>query len=327
MLATLVDKPFSDPGWVFEPKYDGVRALAYVVGGTLRLITRKGNEVAFRYPELRPLPERVRGDVVLDGEIVSLDEGGRSDFQRLQQRLGLAREEDIAARAKEWPACYVAFDLLWHDGEDLRALPFRERRAHLDRAVRPRAPLLVAPQIDADGLRAFRDAEKQELEGVIAKDKEAAYVSGRQRVWLKVKTARRQEVVIAGWTDPRGSRPYLGALVVGLYGDGRKLHWVGNVGTGFMHESLKQLHALLRPLARATSPLVERVPVSERIHWVEPKLVCEVRFGEWTRDGRMRVPVFQGLRDDKRPEECRLEHAQPTRTVVRARPARRGAAR
>jgi bifunctional non-homologous end joining protein LigD len=317
MLATLVDAPFVSPDWVFEPKYDGVRALAYVTRNTLEIVTRKQNEVSYRYPELRALPRHVKGEAVLDGEIISLDEHGRSNFQQLQQRLGLQSQKDIEERAKKWPASYAVFDILWHEGRDLRRLPLAERRAHLERVVRAGSPVILAPQVVRNGEKMFREAMRRGLEGIIAKDLHAPYDAGRSKRWLKIKTVRRMEVVIAGWTEPRRTRPYLGALIVGLYGDDKKLHWVGNVGGGFMYESLEQVYTQLQPLARGESPLVEPVRSTEPIHWVEPRLVCEVRFGEWTRDGHMRMPIFEGLRDDKRPEECRMERMQKVETIAR----------
>jgi bifunctional non-homologous end joining protein LigD len=323
MLATLVDAAFSDPEWVFEPKYDGVRALAYVQGGRLRLVTRRGNDVTFRYPDLKALVRCVRGDAILDGEIIALDERGHSKFQLLQQRLGLLGRKEIEERARRWPAKFAVFDILWSRGRDLRALPLAARRLALERVVRGRDPVLLSPQVRGRGDRAFREAFRRGLEGVIAKRADSAYRAGRSHDWLKIKTTQRQEVVLGGWTDPRGSRPVLGALVAGLYGPDGRLHWIGNIGTGFMLESLKQLQKVLRPLSTPESPFAGPVRSREAVHWVRPKLVCEVRFGEWTRDGRMRVPVFQGLRDDKKPEDCRLERPQRARSLVRAARARR----
>jgi bifunctional non-homologous end joining protein LigD len=323
MLATLVDEPFSDPDWVFEPKYDGIRAIAEIRGTTLTLRTRTGHDVTARYPELAALPRRVRGNAVLDGEIVSLDPEGRSNFQRLQQRIGLQGARDIAGKAKEDPAVFAVFDVLARGSEDLRALPLSRRRELLEKLVRPGGPLLLSPQTDGDGTGLFRKAVRQGWEGIIAKRKSSPYRAGRSEDWLKIKRVRRQEVVIGGWTDPRRTRPLLGALVVGLYGKDGMLHWVGNVGGGFTRKSLAQVHRLLQPLGRGESPFDGPVRAREVVHWVEPRLVAEVTFGEWTRDGQMRIPIFQGLRDDKKPEDCRLERKERTGAVVRQGAARR----
>jgi len=315
MLATLVDAPFSDPNWVFEPKYDGIRALAIIRSNSVALRTRTGHDVTARYPELAELPRRVRGDAVLDGEIVCLDAEGRSNFQELQQRIGLQSPRDIARKAKQHPASFVGFDVLVRGSRDLRELPLSHRREELEGLVRPGGALLLSPQTDADGVELFETALRQGWEGIIAKRKASPYRSGRSEEWLKIKSVHRQEVVIGGWTDPRRSRPLLGALVVGLYGKGGRLHWVGNVGTGFTRESLEQVHRLLGPLHRRKSPFADPVRSREAVHWVEPRLVCEVAFSEWTRDGQLRIPSFQGLRDDKRPEECRLDRYTRARAV------------
>ncbi len=322
MLATLVDEPFSDPGWLFEPKYDGIRALAVVRGDSVQLLTRSGRDVTARYPELRAIPRHVRGDAILDGEIISLDRKGRSNFQQLQQRIGLEGPNDIARKAKEYPASYAVFDLLSRAKEDLRGRPLTERRQQLERVLRPGGPVLLSPQTDEYGKGLFKEALRRGLEGIVAKRKESPYRAGRSEDWLKIKAVRRQEVVIGGWTDPRRTRPFLGALVVGLYGKDGKLHWVGNVGGGFTRESLEQVHRLLRPLGTKAGPFAETVRSREPIHWVRPRLVCEVTFGEWTRDGQMRIPIFQGLRDDKDPEDCRLEREKSAR-ALRSVPARR----
>ncbi len=323
MLATLVDEPFSDPGWVFEPKYDGIRAIATVRGEDVALETRRGHDVTARYPELVAIPKHVAGDAVLDGEIVSLDSKGRSNFQRLQQRIGLQGARDIARKAKEYPAVFAVFDVLSRGRRDLRGEPLSVRRKELEELVRPGGPLLLSPQTDGAGAGLFRKALRLGWEGIIAKRKDSAYRPGRSDDWLKIKRVRRQEVVIGGWTDPRRSRPLVGALAVGLYGKGGALHWVGNVGGGFTRESLEQVHRLLEPLGRRESPFDGPVRTREAVHWVEPRLVCEVTFGEWTRDGQMRIPIFQGLRDDKRPEDCRLEREESVREVVRRAGGRR----
>jgi bifunctional non-homologous end joining protein LigD len=307
MLATLVDEAFSDPAWIFEIKYDGVRVLAWRAGRDVKLHGRSGQEVTARYPEiavaLRALP---LDQFLLDGEIVALDEQGRPSFQRLQARMGLTRPADIERMRGLVPVSAVLFDALALDGRDLRALPLRDRKALLERLLPPRGVVAYGAHVEAAG-DAFLDAAcAQDLEGIVAKRAASAYTGTRSRDWLKIKCQKRQEFVIGGWTDPRGTRPYFGALHLGLYEDGR-LVYVSKVGTGFDDRALRQVQERLEPLARATSPFERGTPPGRGHHWVEPALVAEVRFTEWTADGGLRHPAFLGLRDDKAPRECRRE--------------------
>ncbi len=307
MLATLVDRPFSGTGWLFEPKYDGVRLLAFRDDKRVELFMRSGQEVTGRYPELvvalRTLPlERF----LIDGEIVALDESGRPSFQRLQARMGLTRPADIERGRAVVPASGVFFDALALDGRDLRALPLSERKACLALVLPPRGVLSYGAHVPEQGEAFFAAACEQRLEGVVAKKADSRYVAGRSRDWLKIKCQKRQEFVIGGYTDPQGSRGYFGALHLGLY-EGDRLVYVSKVGTGFDARTLKQVWQRLAPLARPTSPFAAGTPTGRGHHWVEPKLVCEVRFTEWTDDGGLRHPAFLGLREDKRPEECRRE--------------------
>jgi DNA ligase D-like protein (predicted ligase)/DNA ligase D-like protein (predicted polymerase)/DNA ligase D-like protein (predicted 3'-phosphoesterase) len=307
MLATLVDHPFSDPEWLFETKWDGVRTLCYILGGKLKLITRNGKEVAFRYPELADLADSIKADAaVLDGEIITLDEQGRSVFQWLQTRIGLKGEADIAEQARQHPAIYCVFDLLYHDGYDLRRAPLSERKKLLAKILRPSERVRLSEHIVGAGEREFRKAAQQRLEGLIAKFAASPYEEGRSRYWLKIKTVLRQEVVIGGYTAPRGARQLIGALVVGLY-DNQRLRYVGHVGGGFDNQSLKQVFKQLQPLKTARSPFDPPPATNEPVQWIKPKLVCEVKFAEWTAGGIMRQPIFEGLRDDKAPTECRFE--------------------
>lgn len=307
MLATLVDHPFSDPQWLFETKWDGVRALCYLKGGKVKLVTRNGKEVAFRYPELAAIAHAIRAEeAVLDGEIVALDEGGRSVFQWLQSRIGLKGEADIAAEAQEHPAVYCAFDLLFCNGYDLRRAPLIERKKLLAAILRPSEQVRLSAHVVGEGEKSFHEAARQRLEGVIAKHATSPYTEGRSKYWLKIKTVLRQEVVIAGYTAPRGARQLFGALVVGLYERGQ-LRYVGHVGGGFNRASLQQVYDQMQSLRVKRAPFAHPPATNEPVQWIKPRLVCEVKFAEWTAAGLMRQPIFEGLRDDKQPEECRLE--------------------
>jgi bifunctional non-homologous end joining protein LigD len=307
MLATLVDRPFSDQDWLFETKWDGVRVLVYRQGGKIKMITRNGKEVAFRYPELAGIAGSIGAkEFVLDGEIVTFDEKGRSVFQWLQSRIGLKGKSDIAQQAREHPVVYCVFDLLYCDGYDLRRSPLASRKEQLAGLLRPSDHIRLSEHIVGEGEKRFREAQKARLEGLIAKLASSPYEEGRSSLWLKIKTVLRQEVVIAGYTAPRGSRKLFGALVVGLY-EGRELRYVGHVGGGFTHRSLEQVHEQLHKLKTSKSPFAAPPPTNEPVRWVKPKLVCEVKFAEWTAAGLMRQPIFEGLRDDKRPDECRFE--------------------
>lgn len=292
MLATLTDAPFDDPGWVFENKWDGFRMVAAVERGTVTLYSRNGKIISDSYLPVARALEKVKGNAVIDGELVALDAHGISRFQLLQNAL--------RAEAK---LLYCVFDIMFGNGEDLRGLPLLERKDRL-RRILPKHPLLAFSEYRPEhGVRFFKEAEKQGLEGIMAKRADSLYRSGaRSKDWLKVKTARRQEVVIAGFTAPRRSRPYFGSLVLAVREDG-DWRYVGHVGTGFSHATLKELHGMLWPLRTRSSPFPERVKDEAVTTWVRPKLVAEVKFTEWTTAGEMRHPAYLGLREDKQPQE------------------------
>jgi bifunctional non-homologous end joining protein LigD len=304
MLATLVDETPSDPAWLFEIKYDGVRVLASRAGDELELRGRSGQLVTTRYPEvtaaLHALPLH---RFVLDGEIVALDDRGRSSFQRLQERMGLTRPADIAPARGAVPVRAVFFDALGLDGRDLRRLPLEARKECLKLLVPPRGVVYFGDHVLSHGADFLAAACEQGLEGVVAKKRDSPYVAKRSRDWLKIKCQLQQEFVIGGYTAPQGSRAHFGALHLGLYDQG-ELVYVSKVGTGFDERALKSISAKLGPLERSTSPFVRGTPAGRDHRWVEPRLVGEVRFTEWTRDGGIRHPSFLGLRDDKRPEDC-----------------------
>jgi bifunctional non-homologous end joining protein LigD len=299
MLATLIDAPFDNPDWVFETKWDGFRLVARIEKGSVTLYSRSGLIVSDNYKPIAQALENVNHDAVIDGELVALDEHGISRFQLLQNALNTTANLH-----------YCAFDIMFLDGEDLRDLPLVERKKRL-KAVLPRHPLLIySDHWPEHGKRAFHEAEKLGLEGIIAKRARSRYLSGaRSRDWLKVKTGRRQEAVIVGFTAPRRSREYFGALVLAVRHEGA-WRYVGRVGTGFSHAMLKDLHGKLWPLRTASSPFPQRVKEEASITWVKPKLVTEVRFTEWTGEGEMRHPAFLGLREDKKPVDVVLEKEQ-----------------
>jgi bifunctional non-homologous end joining protein LigD len=304
MLATLVEAPPTDPDWLFEIKYDGVRVLASRADDKVELRGRSGQVVTARYPEvaaaLRALPLR---QFLLDGEIVALDDEGRSSFQRLQERMGLTRPADVERARAEVPVGMVAFDALGLDGRDLRRLPLEARKECLRLLVPARGVIAYGDHVEGHGAEFLAAACEQRLEGVIAKRRDSPYVARRSRDWLKIKCLLEQEFVIGGYTVPQGMRAHFGALHLGLYENG-ELVYVSKVGTGFDDKTLALVSEKLRPLACATSPFTRGTPTGRGHHWVEPRLVCQVRFTEWTRDGGIRHPAFLGLRDDKRPEDC-----------------------
>jgi len=298
MLATLVDKPFDDDEWSFEIKWDGVRAICEIDGDRMTLTSRNGNSLLAQFPELRAVPNAFTSrHVVLDGEIVSLDRAGRSSFQRLQGRLN--RSVSSPALERSAPATYVVFDLLRLGAKDLRGEPLDVRQGMLKKILRPRAPhVRLSRRVIGRGRELFARAKRLSLEGIMAKRRDSRYVATRSRDWLKIKAVHEQEVVVGGWTEPRGSREDFGALLVGYYRGGR-LIYAGRVGGGFDRRGLADMMARLARLASSRSPFADPPKAAETMHWVRPHLVVEVKFGEWTRDGLMRQPIFLGLRTDK----------------------------
>jgi bifunctional non-homologous end joining protein LigD len=306
-LATLADKPPSGSEWCFEIKYDGVRVLAGRKGDAVLLIGRSGEDITKRYPEiadaLRALP--VPG-FVLDGEIVAEDESGRPSFQRLQARMGLNKPRDIAAAMARVPVRGIFFDCLGLEGHDLRKLALAGRKELLARVAPPLGTVQRCDHVVGHGEAFFEAASELGLEGIVAKRLSSSYPGRRSQDWIKVKCDRRQEFVIGGYTDPQGSRAGFGALHVGVY-EGADLVYATKVGTGFDTKTIQAIGEKMEPLARPASPFARGTPTGCGHHWVEPRLVCEVRFAEWTRDGGLRHPAFLGLRTDKKPEEVRRE--------------------
>jgi bifunctional non-homologous end joining protein LigD len=322
MLASPLERPFSSPAWLYEIKYDGVRVLAALDGERVELYGRAGQLFTARYPEvvtaLRALPLR---DFVLDGEVVALDEDGRPSFQRLQNRMHLTRPPDVERARAAYPVSAIFFDALALDGRDLRGLPLAERKACLALTLPARGVIRYGDHVAERGEDFYEAAAAQRLEGILAKRADSRYVGGRSREWLKIKCHLRQEFVIGGWTDPQGARGGFGALHLGVYDDGA-LVYVGKVGTGFDDKTLRAVLERLKSHARATSPFARGTPAGRGHHWVEPTLVAEVRFTEWTEQGGIRHPAFLGLRDDKPPAGVHREAGVPATATTRGRAVR-----
>jgi len=304
MLASAGERPFSSKEWLFEFKYDGVRVLASRSGKDVELYGRSGQPITTRYPEvaraLRALPVK---QFVLDGEIVALDESGRPSFQRLQQRMHLTNTFDIERARATVPVNGIFFDCLALEGRDLRSLPLVERKECLKLLIPARGVVQYCDHILEHGEALFEVSSEQRLEGIIAKRVDSTYTAGRSKAWIKLKCQRRQEFVIGGYTQPKGSREYFGSLHLGLY-EGDRLVYVSKVGTGFNQKILKTLWTKFESISRDTSPFEVRSPTGRDNRWLEPMLVCEVSFTEWTKDGGIRHPTFLGLRDDKQPKDC-----------------------
>ena len=323
MLATLVDKPFSDPRWLFETKWDGVRAVCFIKNGKARFISRNQLEMTGQYPELAGIAASVKAtSAILDGEIVALDEHGVSRFQLLQRRLGRKDAGEIGRLASTTRLAYYVFDVLHLDGLNLMNCNLADRKATLEGILKPSKNVRYSDHILGAGEKLFEVIAKVPLEGMIAKRLDSTYVQKRSTDWLKIKTTLESEVVVGGYTQPRNSRSYFGALVVGLYQDG-KLHYVAHTGGGFSQKTLEQVYKLMQPWKTNASPFVDQPKTNEPVQWIKPKLVAQVRFSEWTADRRMRHPIFLGLRTDKKPAECTFEVKQSTKKVIRRTPAKR----
>lgn len=311
MLATLSKKlPVDDDAWAFEVKWDGIRALAYIEGGRIRLQGRRGTDVTHRYPELRALGAALGAtEVILDGEIVAFDDE-RPSFERLQQRMHVEDARAIRRLTNEVPVVYAIFDVLWLDGHLTTALAFRDRRHLLEQLALQGASWQTPAAHEGGGADLLEATERLGLEGVVAKRLDSIYEPGhRSAAWRKIKNHTIQEFVVGGWLPGQGARSdTLGALVIGYY-DGDALKYAGRVGTGFSDAELRRLHGLLAERERPTSPL-SPAPKLKEARWVEPDLVANVRFTEWTKAGQIRHPAYLGLRDDKDPRDVVREVAR-----------------
>jgi bifunctional non-homologous end joining protein LigD len=296
MLATLVDKPFHRPGWVYEEKYDGYRILAYKEEKRVTLLSRNGKDRTESFADVAKAVATLRDrTLLLDGEAVAFDRRLVSRFQLLQQG--------------EVPVVFAAFDCLYRNGRDLREEPLRTRREILETAIGGTDRLFASRRMGPDGLEAFRLAQKKGFEGMVAKNGASVYVERRSREWLKVKVNQEEEFVIGGYTAPAGTRTHFGALLLGAY-RGADLRYVGSVGTGYTQKTLASLHRGFQPLVRKTPPFTDP-PRIKGATWLAPKLVAQVAFHEWTDEAKLRQPVFLGLRDDKRPGEVVLPEQFP----------------
>ena len=300
MLAVLTDAPFDDADWVFESKWDGFRMVTCIDGGKVALFSRNGKIISESYRVVARALEKIKHDAVLDGELVALDSHGSARFQLLQHAL-----------RSQANLRYYLFDLMFLDGADVRGFSLLERKDKLRRLI-PKHPLLAFSAHRAEhGTKYFKEAQRQGLEGIMAKRAASPYLSGqRSGDWLKIKTARRQEVVIVGFTAPRRSRPYFGSLVLAVR-SGEGWRYIGHVGTGFTHATLRELHQRLWPLRTARSPFMESVKSEAATTWVKPQLVAEVKFTEWTSAGEMRHPAYLGLREDKEAKDVLQEKETP----------------
>lgn len=309
MKAEIAERLPRGTEWLFEIKWDGVRALAFIDHEDLRLQARSGLRCERQYPELAVMPHQIAAaQAVLDGEIAVLDKNGVARFHLIQPRIMNADPNSIAHLARSTPVVYFAFDLLYFDGYDLRNVPLGERRRLLEEIVTPSDVLRISEAFPGAGEELLAAAKEHGLEGIVAKHATSRYESKRSREWLKIKLMNEQEFVIGGFTEPQGERDYFGALVLGVYDEGaKKLRWVGNVGTGFDQKLLASLYSRLEPLIAKECPFAEKPAPDRGMTWVKPQLVCQVRFTEWTKDRRLRAPVFQGLRNDLSAGEVRKE--------------------
>ncbi|MGY0489552.1 non-homologous end-joining DNA ligase [Streptomyces sp. WG-D5] len=304
MLATLSDRRDFPQGWIFERKLDGIRVLAVRENGRTTIRSRSGRRLDATYPEIvEALDAQEGADFTVDGEIVAYAHG-RTDFARLQQRMGLTRPRDVAA--SDVAVKYYVFDLLRVDGSDVRRLPLRTRKSLLRRALTFTDPLRLSTHRNEGGADLLADACRRGWEGLIAKRADSTYQPRRSGDWLKLKCAHGQEFVVGGFTEPTGSREGIGALLLGYYEDDR-LRYAGKVGTGFDRRTLRVLRARLDELHAPRSPFTDRV-AERAAHWARPELVAQIEFSEWTRDGMLRHPRYQGLRDDKEPTDVVREH-------------------
>ncbi|MGH9502469.1 MAG: non-homologous end-joining DNA ligase [Terriglobales bacterium] len=309
MLATSVDKAFDDPEWLFEIKWDGYRAVAFLAKGKVRLVSRNQNDLTGQYPELQDVPSFIKGEtVILDGEIAALDEQGRSSFSLMQQRTGIRQGGRRMGSRRDIPVLYYVFDLLYLDGYDLRRVSLERRKDLLAQITSAAGPVRYSDHF-AQGKALFDVAKQKGLEGILAKRRSSVYEERRSRDWLKIKITQTLDCVIGGYTDPEGSRAYFGSIVLGLYDKKGDLIHVGQAGSGFDQAMLKQIWQALEQRATNRSPFPHGVEALRQVHWVKSELVAEIKFSEWTHESteggmKLRAPVFLGLREDKDPKEC-----------------------
>jgi bifunctional non-homologous end joining protein LigD len=314
MLATLIDKPFDDEAWLYEVKWDGYRAVAFLDGKSVRLVSRNQNDLTVAYPELHAITDYISArTAILDGEIVALDEQGRSSFSLMQQRTGVGEGGRRIRRTRDdIPVVYYVFDVLYADGYDVTQADLEKRKQLLASILQHNDLVRYSDHYVGSGTALFEAAAQRGLEGIIAKRRRSCYVQKRSSDWVKIKIVKRQECVIGGYTDPRGARENFGSIVLGLYDDQRRLVPVGQAGSGFTQETHASTWKRLHALETGRNPFFGKVESDRRVHYVKPELVAEIKFSDWTHEGqsggvKMRAPVFQGLRFDKQAGECKIE--------------------
>ena len=313
MLATTITQPFDGPDWLFEIKWDGYRAVAFIEGGELRLVSRNQNDLTRQYPELHTMPQFVNAQqAVLDGEVVALDEQGRPSFSLMQQRTGFRPGGHRIPGRAGLPVLYYVFDLIYVDGYDLRRVNLEQRKQALAQIVTSGDVVRYSDHFPANGKALFEVARDRGLEGIVAKRRNSCYEERRSREWLKIKITQRLECVIGGYTEPEGSREYFGSIVLGLYDKQGRLIHVGQAGSGFDQKSLGEMWKRLKELETKQSPFYGGVDALRKVHYVKPELVAEIKFSEWTHETheggpKLRAPVFLGLRQDKSARECAFE--------------------
>jgi bifunctional non-homologous end joining protein LigD len=314
MLAESIDEPFDGTDWLFEIKWDGYRAVAFIADGKVRLVSRNQNELTARYPELKDMAGFIKAkSAILDGEVVALDADGKASFSLMQQRTGFRPGGKRAAAKADVPVLYYAFDLLYLDGEDWRKVPLEERKRKLAWVIVAGDALRYSDHYEEQGRALFEIARKKGLEGIVAKRRKSYYEERRSGEWLKIKIRHRIECVVGGFTEPEGSRAHFGSLVLGLYDDRERLVHVGQAGSGFNQKSLAEIWKTLKKLETKSNPFFGEVEALRRVGWVKPELVVEIEYTEWTHGAgegsgpKLRAPVFLGLRDDKDPKECVLQ--------------------
>jgi bifunctional non-homologous end joining protein LigD len=314
MLAESIPEPFDSPDWLFEIKWDGYRAVAFLENGKVRLVSRNQNELTARYPELKDMAGFVKAKhAILDGEVVAIDEHGKPSFSLMQQRTGFRPGGKRGPTNADVPVLYYAFDLIYADGEDWRKVPLEDRKSKLLSLITPGDSLRFSDHYEQHGKALFDMVKRKGLEGIVAKRRASCYEERRSREWLKIKIRHTIECVVGGFTEPEGSRAHFGSLVLGLYDTQGRLIHVGQAGSGFNHKSLAEMWKTLKKLETKQNPFFGEVEALRRVTgWVKPELVAEIEYAEWTHGTgpggapKLRAPVFLGLREDKTPKDCKL---------------------
>ena len=310
MLATAVDKPFNNSDWIFELKLDGYRAIADLQKKQVLLYSRNGLSLVEKFPTIAKALQQIKTDAVLDGEIVLLNENNKPDFQKLQNY----------SNNKAYPVVFYVFDILYSEKKDLKNYPLIERKKILKKLIRKLPGIYYNDHVEEKGMDLFKVIIQDDMEGMMAKKKDSSYFPGvRTRDWLKIKFHKSQEAIIAGFTEPRGSRKYFGSILLGQY-QGKKLSYIGHAGTGFTEKTLKELMQKMQPLIIGSSPFDKKIKTNSPVTWLKPKLVCEISYSEVTRDGILRHPVYKGLRTEKKSQEVNMktERALPVKKIIQS---------